>query len=158
MKRLLAVGVAALALAGCGNAAGADLNGTAGITVDSGGTPIVLVAVCHSTIDQVTISADRTGLKDTDPNVVFGTWSAASAQKGLVALNLDTPDSDWTGTDTFIPEDAKGYILIASQAKADVEATQVYFHGRDLAKLSPDVVLVGDGTIEKRSTFERSCT
>lgn len=157
MKWLLGVVLVAFVVAGCGNAADADVNGSTGITVGQDGSPIVLVMVCHSTIDQVTISADRTGLKASDPNVTLGTWKAASAQKGLVTLDVAKPASDWASADTFHPVAAKGYIVIASQAKADVEAEQVYFHGRDLAKLTPDQVLVGDAKVEKRSTFEASC-
>lgn len=157
MKRLSAMGLAALVLGACGNNVNADVNGSTAVTVDKVGAPIVLVAVCHSTIDEVKITADRTGLKDTDPNVVLGTWKASGAQKGLVSLNLATPGSDWTSTDTFTPEVAKGYIVIAAQSKADVEATQVSFHGRDLANLTTDQVIVGDGTVQRRTAFANSC-
>jgi hypothetical protein len=39
----------------------------------------------------------------------------------------------------------------------DGTAGGVNFHGRDLAKLTPDEVMVQGGDVEKRTTFERSC-
>ena len=159
MKRPLALAAAALVLAGCGNAADADVNGSTAITVDSDGNAVVLAAICHSSIDEVTISFDRKGLKETEQNKDVGTWKATKPMKGLVELNLASPGADWTTSRTFAPQDDKGYIVIADQAKADVEAAQIYFHGRDLARLTPTTVLVGDpAKIVKRSTFERSCS
>lgn len=158
MKRALALCVAAVALTGCGNAVSADVNGSTAITVDASGNVIVLAAICHSTIDEVTISADRAGLKETEKNKTLGTWKSRRPMKGLVSLNLAEPGPDWTGKSTFTPEASKGYIVIPDQAKADVEAEQVSFHGRDLARLAPGQVLVGDAKIEQRTTFERSCS
>src|SRR4051794_36316161 len=104
------------------------------MTVDSHGNAVVLAAICHSSIDEVTISFDRKGLKETEQNKDVGTWKAAKAMKGLVELDLSSPSADWTTKRTFTPQDDKGYIVIPHQAKADVEAEQIYFHGRDLAK------------------------
>jgi hypothetical protein len=158
VKRQLTLAAAALSLVGCGNAADADVNGSTAITVDSHGHAVVLAAICHSSIDEVTISFDRKGLKETEQNKDVGTWKAAKPMKGLVELNLAAPGADWITTSTFTPQDDKGYIAIPAQSKADVEAAQIYFHGRDLAKLTPTTVLVGDpATIVKRSTFEQSC-
>jgi hypothetical protein len=150
---------AALALVGCGNATDADVNGFTAITVDSHGNAVVLAAICHSSIDEVTISFDRKGLKETDENKDGGTRKAGKRLKGLVELDLASPGPGWTTTASFTPEDGKGYIVIPSLSDADVEAEQIYFHGRDLAKLTPTTVLAGDpAKIVKRSTFERSCS
>jgi hypothetical protein len=157
VRRAAALSAAALALVGCGNNVTADVNGSTAIAVDKSGNVVVLAAICHSMIDEVTISADRTGLKETEENKILGTWKSRKPMKGLVSLNLAEPGADWTTTSTFVPEDAKGYIVLPEQTKADVEAEQVYFHGRDLAKLTPDQVIVEDGKIQKRSTFEKSC-
>jgi hypothetical protein len=159
MKALAGTVVAAgLLLAGCGNAVDADVNGETAVTLDAAGQPVVLVAVCHSSIDAVVVSRDRKGLKETEPNVDLGTWTASKPMKGIVSLPLADPGSDWSVKGAFDPEDAKGYIVIAYQAKADVEAQQVYFHGSDLAKLASDEVLVGDREVQKRTKFEHSCT
>ena len=126
MRRQLTLAATALVLAGCGNAADADVNGSTAITVDPHGNAVVLAAICHSSIDEVTISFDRTGLKGTEQNKDVGTWRAAKPMKGLVELNLASPGADWTTTPTFTPQDDKSYIVIPARAKADVEAGQVY--------------------------------
>jgi len=158
MRRALALGAATLVLAGCGNAVDTDVNGSTAVSVDASGNVVVLVEICHSTIDEVTISADRAGLKETEQNKILGTWKARRPVKGSVSLNLAKPGPDWASASTFTPEPSKGYIVIPDQAKADVEAQQVYFHGRDLAKLTPGQVIVGDAKIEQRATFERTCS
>jgi hypothetical protein len=148
---------AGLVLAGCGNAVDTDVNGRTGVTLDASGTPVVLVAVCHKSIDEVVISGDREGLKEDEPNAELGTWTAARPMKGIVGLSLADPGEDWSVKGSFTPEDDKGYIVIGGQAKADVEASQVSFRGSDLAKLAPGDVLVDDRKVEDRLTFASSC-
>ncbi|MEO6606318.1 MAG: hypothetical protein ABIN55_11935 [Aeromicrobium sp.] len=157
IRRVVAVAVAIASLSACGNAVTTDVNGQTAITVDDEGNLVVLVAVCHSSIDQVTIAADREGLKETEENPILGTWTASKPQKGLVTLSLADPGSPWQSSSTFVPADAKGYIVIGARTDADVEATQVYFHGGDVAGLTPDDVIVEDAKVQKRSTFEKVC-
>lgn len=157
MKRLVAPAMCGMLLAGCGNAVTTDVNGATGVTVDDQGKPVVLVMVCHSTIDQIEISADREGLKETEENKILGTWTTSKAKKGLISLDLSAPGEEWKTESSFVPEASKGYIVIASQSDADVEATQASFHGRDLESLTPDEVIAFDGQVESRSAFEKTC-
>lgn len=151
MRRLGgALAAVAIVLTGCGNAVSTQIVGTTGMTVDHAGKPVGLVAVCDGSVDQLTISGDRTGLKEDQPNKDIGMWKASAPDAaGIVTVDL--------GEDAPVLEEGRTYIAIADRSDADAEATQVTFSLADLAALAPGHVLVRDAEVQTRADFEASC-
>lgn len=148
-------------LTGCGNDASATIVGTTGITVNEAGKPVALVALCEGSVDQVTISGDRTGLAEDEPNPDIGTWKASEPDgSGVVTIDLGalSADPDWTMGDVPALEEGRTYIAIADQSDADAEATQVTFSLADLTPLTPKQVLVRDSEVLTRAEFDASCS
>ncbi|WGX99375.1 hypothetical protein [Nocardioides sp. L-11A] len=150
---LLALVAAGASLTGCGNAVTAEVVGTAAITVAADGTPIALVRVCRGEVDTVRISGDRAGLADDEPNPTLGIWRARGGQDGLVELALHAANDGWSGPDDLPLAAGRPYILTAADADEDAETTQVSFTTDQLERMTPDQVIVGDGSIEPRSGF-----
>lgn len=146
--------VAGALLTACGNAADADILGRTAITVDSAGSPVAVVRVCHGHVDTVQLLGDRTGLADDEPNPVVGTWRAEGDRTGTVEVALTGANDGWTGpADTRLEADST-YVLIASDSGADAEASQVSFTPAQLADLDPGQVIVADGTVQDRSALD----
>lgn len=141
-------------LTACGNAASADIVGTAAVTVDDAGRPVALVQVCHGWIDTVQVLGDREGLADDEPNPTLGTWRTESGRDGTVELVLGVVNDGWSGPEELALADGRTYVLTALDSDEDAEATQVSFTTAQLATLAPDHVLVGDGTTRPRTELD----
>ncbi len=148
---LLLVGLAATA---CGNDVTTDIIGSAGVTVDAQGGAVVLVTVCRDDVDSIDLLGGRGGLEPDQPNPTIASWSASTPQRGTIVLDLDTPTPTWDGPASVDLEDSELYIVSADRSDADAEVTQTSFRGRDLAALSPDQVIVRDGTVVTRAAFD----
>ena len=148
---LLLVGIAATA---CGNAVTAEVIGSAGVTVDAQGEPVVLVTVCQDDIDSIDLVGGRGGLEPDEPNPTIASWTAGTPQHGTITLSLGAPGAPWEGPALVELEDPELYVVSADRSGADAEVTQASFRGRDLAALSPDQVIVRDGTVVTRAAFD----
>ncbi len=142
----LVIGTAGLS--GCVGA-DAEVNGDVGISVDSNGHPIVVIAICKDFVDQVSVTLGREGLKESEANPAVGVFKAGEDIKESAALDLSDPGSSWSNHEPVALDPTKHYIAIAEQAKADVEAAQVDFFGRDLAKMKPGFVYTNTDDIDK---------
>ncbi len=141
---VLAVG-AAVALSSCGNLITTEIVGKVGISVDTEGNPVVVVAVCDGYLDQVEISQGREGLAEDETNPLVGTWDAAGQHTGVSELDLAAPGSDWQTRTPVSLEPGVLYIVTAHQVGADVQASQVDFDVGDLRGLEPGYVYTGSG-------------
>jgi hypothetical protein len=154
MRVLAGVVVAAgLLLTGCVE----DVNaiGRTAVSVNADGQPVVVMIVCESSIDYVAIYEGRDGLAETEENATVGEWRATKGLDGVVELDLTEPSPAWQSHDgvTF---GAETLYLVETDGD-DGTAGGVDFRGSDLAKLTPDEVMIENGVVEKRKAFERSC-
>lgn len=148
----------ALFLVGCGNVISAEVNGMTGVTVDGQGRPAVVVAVCSDHVDQVTVYGTREGLDDDEANPKLGSWTSERSQSGTFTIDVTDPGPDWTASGPIDLETDRDYIVGASRSDADVETMDVSFRGGDLAALEPGDVIVRDGEVWSRTTFdEQAC-
>jgi hypothetical protein len=132
-----------VALSGCGNLVTTEIVGAVGISVDTEGDPVVVVAVCDGYLDQVAVVQGREGLAEDETNPVVGTWDAAGQLTGVSELDLAAPGSDWQTRTPVSLETGEHYIVTARQVDADVQASQVDFFGRDLQGMEPGFVYTG---------------
>jgi len=144
-RRLIPAAIVVALLAACGNQVDAEVVGQVGISVDEQGAPVVVVAVCTDFIDTVDISLGREGLGEGDSNPEVGTWEAQEHVTDFATLNLANPGEAWKAHAPLALEPDKHYIVLAEQAEADVEATQVDFFGKDVAGLAPGKVYTSSG-------------
>lgn len=145
----------AVSLSGCGNWISVTYAGQVGLTVDAAGQPVAAIFTCSKARPIINMSE---GLKASDngkkPNVDRGTWTARRGFAGVQKLALAAPGENWTprrGSGPLQP----GTLFIIGGGTVEVkDATlgAVDFHTKDLARLSPDKVLV-DGKIESWSAF-----
>lgn len=150
---LLALSVvpAVAVLSACGNAVDADIIGTTAVAVGADGRPVAVVRACGGELDTIQLLGDRTGLADDEPNPVLGTWRATSGHEGTVELVLGGTNDGWSGPEELALEVGRTYVLTALDGDQDAEATQVSFTPDQLASLTPDEVIVGDGTVRARA-------
>lgn len=161
----LGLGVAALALTGCGNWVGdVEHVGRVGLTVDDTGGPVVLVAPCRTGTVQVSIVLGRTpDMAGDEENEKVGTWTARTASDRLSELNLADPGSDWDGDPAGPPRKEQTWIVNGTFTEdADTEVVMVgpFVEASQLDELTPDHVLVADGEQSRsidHTAFDGDC-
>ncbi|MDQ6526777.1 hypothetical protein RB608_24355 [Nocardioides sp. LHD-245] len=149
----LALALGGVSLTACGNAVTTEIVGTVGITVDAEDHPLVLVRVCEGRIDTIEVHGDRAGLAEDEANPILGSWHAETGRDGLVELALGAANDGWSGPDDLSLADGRTYVVTADDSGEDAEATQVSFTTAQLAALTPDQVIVGEGSTRPRSEF-----
>lgn len=157
MRATIPTGLAVALFAGGCVAPTTEINGLTAVGVDREGRPQILAAVCSGTLDTVTVSGDREGLAEDEPNPELATWTTPEAATSEVVLEPHRLDG-WEGTPGFDFEERRGYIVTASSSGQDAQAGQVSFDNRQLAALAPEEVLVRDARTWPREDFAaRAC-
>lgn len=135
-RRILAIcwlGSTALTLTGCI----AEQRGMAGLTVDAGGNPIVVVTTCSNSrlasLDIFSQSGDRTG----------GEWIAVHSTAPDAVIGLESPPPGWETRVPWSPDSPSMEYYVVARAEDEVRTEQTDFTVNDLAALSPGRVLVG---------------
>lgn len=134
-----------------------DLNGVSGVSVNSGGEPVILAAGCNQNISRIEIDFDRKGLTDTEQNKVLGTWTLKSPSNGLVELDLASPGAQWDHPKPAELNTERGHIVSVYPSKADSETSSVFVHLKDLTHLKPTKVFTGEGVVIRKAFIRDTC-
>ncbi|WP_041795554.1 hypothetical protein [Modestobacter italicus] len=118
----------------------AGINGQVGVTVDATGAPVLMLEVCHGSVDTVTVVGPNRG---SQPNEVFARLTAPAPVASPTQVALLAPPPGWSGTPTSLPLDTQSF-LIASAEGTQSELRQVDFSAADLATLDPETVQYSD--------------
>ena len=127
-----------LALSGC--TSDPNLVGQMGVTANSKGQAVLVLATCGGEIDDVTLGFLPVGKQNRSGQI--GEWKRSSKVTGTSRLDLTAPADGWDGpTQTLQP--APYYIASASSTKNGSDAlNDMTFRGRQIKKLDPSKVYV----------------
>jgi hypothetical protein len=152
----LLLGAFAVGLSACGNAITVHPAGQLGMTVDRAGQPVLAVMTCFRATPAIDLAEGRPEPDPgTQPNVQRGSWQARKGFSGVQRIAFATSGENWTSTKrpgTLEP----GKLFVATGGTLedkDANLAQVSFRAQDLARLTPDQVLVEEGKVEPLSTF-----
>lgn len=159
VRGALALACVGLLATGCGNVINTDMIGTTGVAVSEQGDPEAVIVVCRESIDQLTLSGDRTGLNDDEQNPRFGTWTPDEPiSRGVYRISLTSPTDGWSFTGPFEAfKPGRTYILSAGSTHHDVETSQVNFHGDDLDGQDSSTVLLDAGRSPAETLLISNC-
>jgi len=149
------VGCLALGLSGCGNWITVTDAGQVGLTVDGAGQPVLAVMTCDTARPVIElVEGRRKADPDNKPNVQRGSWEARRGFSHVQKLALTAPGDDWKTTRSPGPlEPGRLFVVVAGTVEDEnASLAGVSFRTQDLARLSPDQVLV-DGKVESLRTF-----
>jgi len=114
----------------------AGINGQVGVTVDAAGAPVLVLEVCHGSVETITVVGPNRGGK---ANEVFAHLKAPAPVARPTQVALLGPPPGWGGTPTTLPLDTQPF-LIASAEGTQSELRQVDFSAADLTALDPETV------------------
>ena len=129
----------------------AGINGQVGVTVDAAGAPVLILEVCHGSVDTITVLGPNRG---SEPNEVFANLRSPApvANPTQVALLAATPG--WTGAPTSLPLDTHPFLIASAQGDQS-ELRQVDFSAADLAALDPATVQYSEYDDAKQDLVNR---
>ncbi len=148
----LALAVAGLVLAGCGNLVD-DMgppSGLLGISVTAEGHYVLETFVCRDSVDSIGIVRDREGLDDSEENPTVRSYAAARPLTGSVTLDLTQPADGWTPAEPTTFEAQKGYI--ATAGSSENSTTQLNIDPDELAAMDPGRVYVSNDNLTSKLT------
>lgn len=137
----VACGVAVLA-SGC-IAPDVEVIGAIGVTADEQSRPVLVVEACEGAAALVSMSYDREGLADDEPNEDLGMWTATAPVSGTSKIILNEPEPPWQGEGVDLALN-RGYVAGGQGEKFMQVLTQVSFRGTDLAEMDPGFVYRND--------------
>jgi hypothetical protein len=129
----------------------AGINGQVGVTVDAAGAPVLILEVCHGSVDTITVVGPNRG---SEPNEVFANLRAPASVATPTQVALLSPTPGWTGTPASLPLEDQPF-LIASAQGHQRQLRQVDFSAADLATLDPATVQYSDYDAAKRDLVNR---
>lgn len=114
------------------------LVGQMGITADAQGRPVLVLATCRGSIDDVSLSLLPVGKQTASGDV--GEWTRASRVRGTSRLDTADPAAPWQGPGVVV-HPRRYYIAEASSSSNEVDAlNDMTFRGRQVRKLDPSKV------------------
>lgn len=109
--------------------------GRMGITANAKGQPVLVLATCSGSIDDVTLSQLPYGQQTANGEV--GEWTTESKIHGTSRLDIGAPAPPWSGAGVSV-RSALHYIASAGSSENETDAlNDVTFQGRQVAALDP---------------------
>ncbi len=151
---LAALALGTTLLTGCSG--DPTLVGRMGITADAEGRPVLVLAPCGGSIDQITLGLLPQG-NETDSGTV-GSWQSGSAVRSLTHLALGDTTPAWTG-DAVHVDPRKHYIAQAISSSHPADAfNDVTFAGDQIATLDPTKVYVNSDDPDSAALVPHTAT
>lgn len=135
------------------------IGGQTGVSVDSQGRPVIVIAVCKGEIDSLVLFDDKHPTDRSKQDVPIGEWISEHPVKEMAEVPLGSPPEGWTvEKQAGSLREGVGYAAFANDKRRHWEAAQLNFSTETLRSLTPSEVMYQRGTVARASFRSAACS